>query len=47
MRFRRLAETNPFGMIIGGLDGQFEYANPAFLESLGYTEEEMRLGKPG
>jgi PAS domain S-box-containing protein len=43
-RFSRLAEANPFGMMIGDLRGGIEYMNPAFLETLGYTEEDVRSG---
>ena len=44
-RFSLLAEANPFGMLIGGLRGELEYANPAFLNTLGYSEAEMAAGK--
>jgi PAS domain S-box-containing protein len=44
-RFSRLAEANPFGMVIGGLPGELKYANPAFLSTLGYSESEVASGK--
>jgi PAS domain S-box-containing protein len=43
-RFSTLVEANPFGMIIGGLDGSLSYMNPAFLRILGYTEADVRDG---
>jgi PAS domain S-box-containing protein len=43
-RFSTLVEANPFGMIIGGLDGTLSYVNPAFLHILGYTEMDVRAG---
>lgn len=44
-RFSGLVEANPFGMVIGGLDGTLKYVNPAFLKTLGYAEAEVRAGK--
>ena len=44
-RFRRLAEANPFGTIIGDLRGRLEYVNPAFLKTLGYSETDVHSGK--
>jgi PAS domain S-box-containing protein len=44
-RFSRLAEANPFGMVIGSLGGQLDYVNPAFLNSLGYSPEDISSGK--
>jgi PAS domain S-box-containing protein len=43
-RFSRLAEANPFGMVIGNLRGELEYANPAFLNTLGYSSAELSSG---
>ncbi len=43
-RFRSLAAADPFGMVIGGLDGQLRYINPAFLKTLGYSEAEVSSG---
>jgi PAS domain S-box-containing protein len=44
-RFRRLAEANPFGTVIGNLLGRLTYVNPAFLKTLGYSEAEVAAGK--
>jgi PAS domain S-box-containing protein len=44
-RFSRLAEANPFGMVIGDLHGRLNYINPTLLNTLGYTQEEVRSGK--
>jgi len=44
-RFSRLAEANPFGMLIGSLRGELDYANPAFLKTLGYSSAEVSSGK--
>jgi PAS domain S-box-containing protein len=44
-RFSRLAEANPFGMVIGGFDGELSYVNSAFLKTLGYSEAEVKAGK--
>lgn len=44
-RFSRLAEANPFGMVIGSLGGQLDYVNPAFLNTLGYSPEEISSGE--
>jgi PAS domain S-box-containing protein len=44
-RFRRLAEANPFGTVIGDLRGQLNYINPAFLITLGYSEADVSAGK--
>jgi PAS domain S-box-containing protein len=44
-RFKDLSQADPFGMLIGGLDGEVRYVNPAFLKTLGYTEAEVNSGK--
>jgi PAS domain S-box-containing protein len=44
-RFSRLAEADPFGMLIGNLRGELDYANPAFLKTLGYSSAEISSGK--
>jgi PAS domain S-box-containing protein len=44
-RFSRLAEANPFGMVIGGFTGELTYVNAAFLKTLGYSEAEVRAGR--
>jgi PAS domain S-box-containing protein len=43
-RFSRLAAANPFGMVIGDLNGGLKYVNPAFLRTLGYSEQELTSG---
>jgi PAS domain S-box-containing protein len=44
-RFEALVEADPFGMVIGNLQGELSYVNSIFLEMLGYTEEEVSSGK--
>jgi PAS domain S-box-containing protein len=44
-RFRRLIEHSTVGMLIGDLRGGISYANPAILDLLGYTPEEVAAGK--
>ncbi len=44
-RFRRLAEANPFGAVIGELNGRVSYMNPAFLATLGYSVDDVTSGK--
>ncbi len=44
-RFSRLVEANPFGMVIGDLNGNVNYVNPAFLETLGFTRAEVESGE--
>jgi PAS domain S-box-containing protein len=44
-RFRSLAAADPFGMVIGSLDGQLRYINPPFLKTLGYSEAEVSSGQ--
>jgi PAS domain S-box-containing protein len=43
-RFGSLVEANPFGMVIGSLDGELTYVNPGFLETLGYSQAEVGSG---
>jgi PAS domain S-box-containing protein len=43
-RFRRLVEANPFGMVIGGLRGDLNYANLTLLETLGYSAADVASG---
>ncbi len=43
-RFRRLIEHSTIGMIIGDFQGGISYANPAILNLLGYTSEEVSAG---
>ena len=44
-RFKDLSQADPFGMLIGGLSGELNYVNPAFLKVLGYTDAEVSSGK--
>jgi PAS domain S-box-containing protein len=44
-RFSRLAEANPFGMVIAGLGGELKYINSVLLKTLGYSEAEVSAGK--
>jgi PAS domain S-box-containing protein len=44
-RFRRLSGANPFGTVIGDLNGGIKYINPMFLKALGYSEADVREGK--
>ena len=41
-RFRRLIESNIIGVFVGDGSGQIVDANAAFLQMLGYTEEDLR-----
>jgi PAS domain S-box-containing protein len=43
-RFRGLAQADPFGLVIGDLQGRLKYANPALRHRLGYTEAEFASG---
>jgi two-component system cell cycle sensor histidine kinase/response regulator CckA len=43
--FRRVAETCIIGVIIADLHGGILHANDAFLEMVGYSREDVRLGK--
>jgi PAS domain S-box-containing protein len=44
-RFRRLVESNIFGVVFGDIDGNITDANDAFLEMVGYTQTEMIAGQ--
>ena len=44
-RFGSLAEADPFGMVIGDLQGRLKYVNPTFLKKLGYSEADVSSGK--
>ncbi|WP_250122583.1 PAS domain S-box protein [Chroococcidiopsis sp. CCMEE 29] len=44
-RFRRLAESNIIGVILVNLSGSILEANDAFLQMVGYTQQELRTGK--
>ncbi len=43
-RFRRMAESNLIGIIIGDTTGRFIYVNDAYLRMVGYTRDEMDAG---
>src|SRR6187402_764107 len=40
-RSRQLLRANPFGILIGGLDGSVGYINPPLLKLLGYTQRDI------
>ncbi|MGA9248010.1 MAG: PAS domain S-box protein [Candidatus Acidiferrales bacterium] len=44
-RFSSLVEANPFGMVIGSLNGTLQYVNPTFLKTLGYSQLEVSTGQ--
>lgn len=44
-RFRRLVESNVFGVAIGDFSGGISYANDYFLNMVGYTREELAKGE--
>lgn len=44
-RFRRLAEANSIGVIFANLSGDITEANDAFLKMVGYSREDLYLGK--
>ncbi len=44
-RFRQLAETGTFGLMIADLEGGVTYLNPALRSLLGYSEEDVTCGK--
>ncbi|MBH8573881.1 PAS domain S-box protein [Nostocaceae cyanobacterium CENA369] len=44
-RFRRLVESNIFGVAFSNFNGSFHYANDYFLNMVGYTREEMLAGQ--
>ncbi len=46
-RFSRLAESGIIGIVIGDLFGNIISANDAFLKLIGYTREELELGRIG
>lgn len=45
VRFKALAEADPFGMVIGSMDGELKYINPVLLKTLGYSEDDVASGK--
>ncbi|MBI5570369.1 MAG: PAS domain S-box protein [Desulfomonile tiedjei] len=44
-QFQKLVENAPFGLVIIDKDGGFRYANPNFLETFGYSLEEVPNGR--
>ena len=44
-RLRVLSENSPFGMVIIGKDGDFEYVNPKFTEIFGYDLNDVPNGR--
>jgi PAS domain S-box-containing protein len=44
-RFRRVVESNMIGILFWDLSGNITEANNAFLEMVGYTREDLLLGK--
>ncbi|NLG48920.1 MAG: PAS domain S-box protein [Chloroflexi bacterium] len=44
-RFRQLAETSTFGLLIGDEAGRIHYANKTIQSLLGYTEQELLSGE--
>jgi PAS domain S-box-containing protein len=43
-RFRRLVESNLFGVVFANFDGAVHYANDAFLTMVGYSQEDLQAG---
>ncbi len=44
-RFRRLFESNIVGIVFADFSGSITHANDLFLQMVGYTREDLRLGK--
>ncbi|HEY9873772.1 MAG TPA: PAS domain S-box protein [Candidatus Obscuribacterales bacterium] len=44
-KFRRVAESNMIGIVFWDIEGNFTDANDAFLDMVGYTREDLLLGK--
>ncbi|HEY9650466.1 MAG TPA: PAS domain S-box protein, partial [Coleofasciculaceae cyanobacterium] len=44
-RFRRLVESNMFGVVFGDFTGSIHYANDYWLKMVGYTREEIEAGQ--
>lgn len=44
-RFQSLSENAPFGMVLIGTDGSFNYVNPKFQEILGYDLSDVPNGR--
>jgi PAS domain S-box-containing protein len=45
IRFRRLAESNLIGIIQANIDGRITNANDAFLQMVGYTQDDLQAGR--
>jgi PAS domain S-box-containing protein len=45
LRFRRLADANIIGIIVTDAQGTLVEANEAFLSMVGYSQEDLRLGR--
>jgi PAS domain-containing protein len=44
-KFQALSESAPFGMVVIGEDGSFEYVNPKFKEIVGYALADVPNGR--
>jgi len=44
-RFRTLSDKTPLGMSLIGIDGRYEYVNPAFVKIFGYDLSDIPTGK--
>ncbi|MEH2078664.1 MAG: PAS domain S-box protein [Nostoc sp.] len=44
-RFKRLVESNIIGVIVANMDGAIAEANDAFLEMVGYSQEDLLAGR--
>lgn len=44
-KFRRLVESNIIGVIVANMDGAIAEANDAFLEMVGYSQEDLLAGR--
>jgi PAS domain S-box-containing protein len=44
-RFRRVAESNMIGIMFWDLEGNITEANHTFLQTVGYTKEDLQVGK--
>jgi PAS domain S-box-containing protein len=44
-KFRVVVEESPFGVLLVGKDGKYQYLNPKFVEMFGYTLEDIPTGR--
>ncbi|MEH2002407.1 MAG: ATP-binding protein [Nostoc sp.] len=44
-RFKRLVDSNIIGVIVANMDGAIAEANDAFLEMVGYSQEDLQAGR--